>query len=63
MTFPDMPEKQVLATIVVWSLSKCAGTGDSATAIVEPITSDAPIRSIGHSNSSVRVASVGLASL
>ena len=47
MTFPDVPEKNEFAKIVVRGLSKCAGTGDRATAIVEPVTGDAPIRGIG----------------
>jgi hypothetical protein len=48
MTVPDMPEKHVLAKIVVWGLTKCARASDSTTAVVEPITSDAPIRGIGY---------------
>jgi hypothetical protein len=46
MTFPDVIEKNVFAKIIVWGLTERAGTGDSATAVVEPITGDAPIRGI-----------------
>jgi hypothetical protein len=46
MTFPDVIEKNVLAKIVVWGLAKCAGASDSATAVIEPFTSEAPIRGI-----------------
>jgi hypothetical protein len=47
MTFPDVPEKNVLAKIIVWRLTKCARASDSTTAVVEPVTSDAPIRGVG----------------
>jgi hypothetical protein len=38
----------MLTVIVVRGLTERAGTGDSATTVVEPITSDAPTRGIGH---------------
>jgi hypothetical protein len=43
MTFPDVPEKNVLAKIVVRGLAERAWTRDGATAIVEPITGDVPV--------------------
>jgi hypothetical protein len=43
MTFPDMPEKNVFAKVVIWGLCERAGTGNRAAAVVEPITLDAPI--------------------
>jgi hypothetical protein len=46
MTFPDVPEKNVFAQIVVRGLSEGAGAGDRAAAVVEPITGDAPTRGI-----------------
>ncbi len=46
MTFPDVPEKNELTNVVVWSLAKCAGARHCATAIVKPIASETPIRVI-----------------
>jgi hypothetical protein len=46
MTFPDVPEKNELANIVVWGLAKSAGTRYRAATVVEPITSETPIRII-----------------
>jgi hypothetical protein len=48
MTFPNVPKKHVLAKIIVRGLSKGTGTGDSAAAVVEPVTGDTPIRSTRH---------------
>ena len=48
MTFPDMPEKNVLAEVSVRGLTERAGTGDGAAAVVEPIAGDAPVRSARH---------------
>jgi len=48
MTGPDVPEKDRLAEAVVWGLRKGAGASDGATAIVEPISGDVPVRNLSH---------------
>jgi hypothetical protein len=61
MAFPDVPEKNMLTVIVVWGLTKCARASDGTTAVVEPITSDAPIRGIGlivHCYSSISLGQI-----
>jgi hypothetical protein len=46
MTFLDVPEKNVLAEVVVRGLTEGAGTRNSTTAVVKPVASDVPIRGI-----------------
>jgi hypothetical protein len=42
MTFPDVPEKNVLAKIVVRGLTERAGTRNGTAAVVKPITGNVP---------------------
>ena len=48
MTLPDVPEKDVLAEVLVRGLTEGAGTGNGTTAVVKPVASDAPLWSVGH---------------
>src|SRR5262249_30080425 len=48
MALPDMPEQDRLAEAVVRGLGECAGAGDSAAAIVEPVSRDVPVGKLGH---------------
>jgi hypothetical protein len=46
MTFAYVPEEDKLAQVVVRCLAERAGTGDGATAVVEPIAGYVPIRDV-----------------
>ena len=48
MALPDVPEQHGLAEAVVRGLGERARAGDSAAAIVEPVSRDVPVGKLGH---------------